>query len=45
MLTVIPDYEEAVAYAEKISKDYDLILWAGSLYLIGGVRRIITCMQ
>ena len=44
-ITVIPDYEEAVSYVKKIGETYDLILWAGSLYLIGGVRRIITCVQ
>ena len=44
-LTVIPDYKEAAAHVKEIGGDYDLILWAGSLYLIGGVRRIITCVQ
>ncbi len=44
-ITVIPDYEEAFAFAEGLRENYDLILWAGSLYLIGGVRRMITCMR
>ena len=44
-IAVIADYEEAFAYAERKKQDYDLILWAGSLYLIGGVRRMITCVE
>lgn len=44
-ISVIEDYEEAFAYAERKKQDYDLILWAGSLYLIGGVRRKITCVE
>ena len=44
-VAVIADYEEAFAYAERKKQDYDLILWAGSLYLIGGVRRMITCVE
>ena len=44
-ISVIADYEEAFAHAERLKGNYDLILWAGSLYLIGGVRRIITCVE
>ena len=44
-VAVIADYEEAFAYAERKKQNYDLILWAGSLYLIGGVRRMITCVE
>ena len=44
-VAAIADYEEAFAYAERKKQDYDLILWAGSLYLIGGVRRMITCVE
>lgn len=32
---------EAAAYAEEIKKDYDLILFAGSLYLIGMIRGML----
>ena len=32
---------EGVKLAEKMQADYDLILFAGSLYLIGDVRRIV----
>lgn len=35
------DAEESVRLAEKMQDDYDLILFAGSLYLIGDVRRIV----
>ncbi|MBQ4596339.1 MAG: bifunctional folylpolyglutamate synthase/dihydrofolate synthase, partial [Firmicutes bacterium] len=35
------DAEESVKLAEKMKDDYDLILFAGSLYLIGNVRRIV----
>ena len=33
--------KEAVELAESMKNDYDLILFAGSLYLIGDVRRIV----
>ena len=42
---VIPDWAEAVARAEERKGDYDLVLWAGSLYLMGEVRRRITCRK
>lgn len=42
---VIEDYERAFDYAESRRDEYDLILWAGSLYLIGEVRRKITCLE
>lgn len=35
------DAREGVAVAEKLQKNYDVILFAGSLYLIGDVRRIM----
>lgn len=35
------DARESVKLAEKIQDEYDLILFAGSLYLIGDVRRIV----
>lgn len=35
------DAGESVRLAEKIQDKYDLILFAGSLYLIGDVRRIV----
>ncbi len=35
------DAEESVKLAEKTKDDYDLILFAGSLYLIGDIRRIV----
>jgi dihydrofolate synthase/folylpolyglutamate synthase len=37
-ITVKDKWEEAVKYASEISKDYDVTVWAGSLYLIGAVR-------
>ena len=43
--SVIPDWAEAVARAEERKGDYDLVLWAGSLYLMGEVRRRITCRK
>ena len=33
--------EEAVAAAESVKGDYDAVLYAGSLYLIGEIRRIL----
>ena len=44
-MAVIPDWAEAVARAEERKGDYDLVLWAGSLYLMGEVRRRITCRK
>ena len=35
------DARESVMTAEKMQEGYDLILFAGSLYLIGDVRRIV----
>ena len=35
------DAYESVKTAESMRNDYDLILFAGSLYLIGDVRRIV----
>ena len=35
------DARESVITAEKMQEGYDLILFAGSLYLIGDVRRIV----
>ena len=37
----IPDIYEAVDFCKKNKKEYDLILCAGSLYLIGRVRGVI----
>ena len=37
-VTYVDDWREALAEAEKRRDDYDIILWAGSLYLIGPVR-------
>lgn len=39
--TVIEDPEEACRYADSIASSYDVILFAGSLYLIGKVRRLL----
>ena len=35
------DAKESVKTAEQMQEGYDLILFAGSLYLIGDVRRIV----
>ena len=35
------DAAEAVAAAQRIWSDYEAVIFAGSLYLIGDVRRII----
>ena len=35
------EYSDAVKYAESVKNDYDYILFAGSLYLIGAVRTLI----
>ena len=37
---VVSDVEAAVHRAEELADDYDVILFAGSLYLIGDVRRL-----
>ena len=39
--TVAGSPKEAVALAESMKGDYDAVLYAGSLYLIGEIRRII----
>jgi dihydrofolate synthase/folylpolyglutamate synthase len=39
--TIIEDPEEACRYADSIASSYDVILYAGSLYLIGKVRRLL----
>lgn len=36
----VPDVEAAVHSAKELADDYDVILFAGSLYLIGDVRRL-----
>ena len=36
----VPDVEAAVHRAKELADDYDAILFAGSLYLIGDVRRL-----
>lgn len=36
----VPDVEAAVYRAKELADDYDVILFAGSLYLIGDVRRL-----
>lgn len=36
----VPDVEAAVHRAKELADDYDVILFAGSLYLIGNVRRL-----
>lgn len=41
-ITSVDSWEEAVSQMQQRSRDYDVILWAGSLYLIGGVRGILT---
>ncbi len=41
----ITGVKEAFWAAESKKDEYDLILWAGSLYLIGEIRRIITCSR
>ena len=40
-VAVEPDYKKAVHLAYDKRNDYDLVLWAGSLYLIGAVRKYI----
>ena len=35
------DAEESVKLARELGKDYDVVIFAGSLYLIGAVRRMI----
>ncbi len=37
--TVVASPKEAVAAAENIKEDYDAVIYAGSLYLIGEIRR------
>ena len=37
---VVSDVEAAVHRAKELADDYDVILFAGSLYLIGDVRRL-----
>lgn len=37
---VVPDVEAAVHRAKELADGYDVILFAGSLYLIGDVRRL-----
>lgn len=37
----LPDAAEAVSYARKQWGDYDVILFAGSLYLIGSIRGML----
>lgn len=36
----VPDVEAAVHRAKELADGYDVILFAGSLYLIGDVRRL-----
>lgn len=44
-ITVVPDCREAFDRAEEMKDSYDVVLWAGSLYLMGEVRRLITCRK
>jgi len=37
-IRVVEDWKEAADLAESIKDDYDLVIWSGSLYLIGAVR-------
>lgn len=37
--------EESIRLAQKVWKDYDVVLFAGSLYLIGYVRRVLKDEQ
>lgn len=37
-VTAVDDWREALAEAERRKPDYDVVIWAGSLYLIGPVR-------
>ncbi|MBN7771912.1 bifunctional folylpolyglutamate synthase/dihydrofolate synthase [Clostridium aminobutyricum] len=39
--TVIEDPAEAYQYAESIKEQYEVVLYAGSLYLVGQIRRIL----
>ena len=39
--TAIKDYKDAVEYAFLHKDEYDVILMAGSLYLIGGIRALL----
>jgi dihydrofolate synthase/folylpolyglutamate synthase len=39
--TAIADPKEACRYAGEVSSDYDAVVYAGSLYLIGRVRGIL----
>ncbi len=41
-VTAIDDWHRALDEAEKRRGDYDVIVWAGSLYLIGPVRGVLT---
>ena len=38
----IPDMENAALAARKIGKNYDAVIYAGSLYMIGKVRGLLT---
>ena len=38
----IPDMESAALAARKIGKNYDAVIYAGSLYMIGKVRGLLT---
>ncbi|MDD6155207.1 MAG: bifunctional folylpolyglutamate synthase/dihydrofolate synthase [Eubacteriales bacterium] len=41
-VTAVPDVEEAVDLAVSRRKDYDLVLFTGSLYMIGKARTVLT---
>ena len=38
-VAAIKDYKDAVEFAFSHKDDYDVILMAGSLYMIGGIRK------
>lgn len=41
VLGTFSDYKEAIILAKSISEEYDYIIFAGSLYLIGAVRTLV----
>lgn len=41
-VTSVDSWEEAAAQMQQRCGAYDVVIWAGSLYLIGGIRGILT---
>ena len=42
ILDTVESVYESVSRAEELGRDYDVVLFAGSLYLIGAVRSVVT---